>query len=232
VLLPTTHARNSRTNPIFLVHGFASCPRMLRPLERHLSRRLRREVVSVPLCPGRDDLRSSARELQRALVPYTSHRDFGYADIVAHSMGGLTATYLLKALDRGRHVRTVVTLGTPHRGTPLARIGVLVLGAASRAVWQMLPGCEFLVQLEELATPAGSRLVSIAGMRDWIVPLRSTRVASRGGQENQALADVNHTDFLLRRSVFARVAAELARGASAALPHGTGKHASSTPMAA
>lgn len=228
----TTRPRNTRTNPVFLVHGFASAPRMMRPLARHLSRALRREVITVSLCPGRDDLRNSALGLQRAMTPYTAHPDFEYADIVAHSMGGLTATYLLKVLDRGRHVRNVVTLGTPHRGTPLARLGVVVLGAISRAVWQMLPGCDFLQQLETLDTPAGSRLVSIAGARDWIVPLRSTHLATRTGQMNHALADVNHTDFLLRRSVFACVAQKLDSAIHQGLTHRAPAHTPATPLAA
>lgn len=49
-------------------------------------------------------------------------------DVVAHSMGGLVVRYALDAVQRGRDgfppsllVEDVVTLGTPHRGAPLAR---------------------------------------------------------------------------------------------------------------
>jgi hypothetical protein len=117
-------------------------------------------------------------------------------------MGGLTATYLLKALDRGRRLRSVVTLGTPQQGTPLARLGALVLGRESQAVWQMLPGCPFIEELASLGTPPRSRLVSIAGGRDWIVPQHSARVRRRAGQINRTLPDVGHTEMLVRREVF------------------------------
>ncbi|MFL5336103.1 MAG: lipase family alpha/beta hydrolase [Geminicoccaceae bacterium] len=40
--------------------------------------------------------------------------------LVGHSMGGLDARYAGSRLDRGRRISHVVTLGTPHRGTPLA----------------------------------------------------------------------------------------------------------------
>lgn len=40
--------------------------------------------------------------------------------LVGHSMGGLDARYLAAHLDPRRRVRAVVTVGTPHRGSPIA----------------------------------------------------------------------------------------------------------------
>ena len=45
--------------------------------------------------------------------------------IVAHSMGGLDARYALSRLALDRLVCCLVTIGTPHRGTPLASLGRL-----------------------------------------------------------------------------------------------------------
>lgn len=41
--------------------------------------------------------------------------------LIGHSMGGLDARYLCAELDPGRRVRAVVTLATPHRGSPIGR---------------------------------------------------------------------------------------------------------------
>jgi triacylglycerol lipase len=41
-------------------------------------------------------------------------------DVIAHSLGGLDARYALARLGLAKHVRALVTVGTPHRGTPLA----------------------------------------------------------------------------------------------------------------
>jgi triacylglycerol lipase len=41
-------------------------------------------------------------------------------DLIAHSLGGLDARYALAHLGLARRVRSLVTIGTPHRGTPLA----------------------------------------------------------------------------------------------------------------
>ena len=45
-------------------------------------------------------------------------------DIIAHSLGGLDARYALARLGLAKRVRSLVTIGTPHRGTPLADLAV------------------------------------------------------------------------------------------------------------
>lgn len=67
----------------------------------------------------------------------------GCADVpvVAHSMGGLvTRTLMLGGPDHG--VRTLVAIGTPFRGTFMARLGLLVGGA--RSCIDMSPGSDYL----------------------------------------------------------------------------------------
>ena len=44
-------------------------------------------------------------------------------DVIAHSLGGLDARYALAKLGLASRVRSLVTVGTPHHGTPLAAIG-------------------------------------------------------------------------------------------------------------
>lgn len=41
--------------------------------------------------------------------------------LVTHSMGGLDARYLISHMGWHRHVRALVTIAAPHRGTPVAR---------------------------------------------------------------------------------------------------------------
>jgi len=214
---PTTGKGHGNARPILLVHGFASNAAMMAPLARYLSRNLRRKVVRVSLSPGREDLRSSAAALERVLIEQASHPDFEYVDVVAHSMGGLTATYLLKKLDRRRRVRSVITLGTPHHGTPLARLGVAVFGSVSRALFQMVPGSDLVRELLAIDVPEGSRLVSIAGARDWLVPRRCSLLDDRPEQRNLTIAGVGHSGLLVAGAALSLVALELA---TVALPAG------------
>ncbi len=48
--------------------------------------------------------------------------------IIAHSMGGLDARFAVANLGIARRVASVVTVGTPHRGTVVADVGTGVLG--------------------------------------------------------------------------------------------------------
>lgn len=41
-------------------------------------------------------------------------------DLIAHSLGGLDARYALAHLGLAKRVRSLVTIGTPHRGSPIA----------------------------------------------------------------------------------------------------------------
>ncbi len=134
--------------PIVLLHGFASTTHVLGPLAGYLERSLGRKVLRVPLCPLRGDLRASAHRVAELLERLARSSHFRYADLVGHSMGGLVGAHLLKKIDRGRRVRLVVTLGTPHRGAPLARLGALLLGGFSRAMRQMRPDLRSRVPLK------------------------------------------------------------------------------------
>jgi pimeloyl-ACP methyl ester carboxylesterase len=181
---------------VLLVHGFAATSRMLLPLERGLRRELGRPVLRLQLGRGFRDLRDEARALEEQVGRIAAEPGFEHADIVAHSMGGLVAAYLLKELDRGARVRRVVTLGTPHRGTPAALLGVLALGAVSRAVWQMVPGSPFLRELDALPVPQGCQLLAVAAEADAIVPARYARVRTRQRHRNELLAALDHIGLL------------------------------------
>jgi triacylglycerol esterase/lipase EstA (alpha/beta hydrolase family) len=200
--------------PILLLPGFGASRQVLLPLARDLERRLSRPVVrvslgqSLPIQLG--DVRASARRVHAELEALASGARFPFVDVVGHSLGGLVATYLLKRLDRGARVRRVVTLGTPHRGTPLALAGALVLGAFSAAVWQMIPGAPLLRELERLPVPAGSSLIALSSAGDAVVPPRYARLAEVAGQANRPLARLGHLELLWSQRCFQLVRAALA----------------------
>lgn len=49
-------------------------------------------------------------------------------NVVAHSMGGVDARYAIAKEGVADRVASLTTIGTPHRGTPLADVGAQVLG--------------------------------------------------------------------------------------------------------
>jgi len=186
--------------PIVLLQGFAASSLVLVPLERYLTRRLLRPVVRLRLGGALSlhlgDIRSSAEQVAKTLDELARVPGFRYVDVVGHSMGGLVATYLLKRLDSQRRIRRVITLGTPHRGAPLALAGALLFGAFSRAIWQMLPGSSLLRELQALPVPPGSELIAVSAAGDLVVPNACAHLAAEPGHRNENLAEVDHLGLL------------------------------------
>jgi len=201
--------------PVVLIHGFLSSSHVLLPLERHIRRTLRRPVVRVGL--GRrlplhlQDVRKSALRVYEVLDALAREPGFEFADVVGHSLGGLVATYVLKRLDGGRRIRRVVTLGAPHRGTPLALAGALLFGAFSRAVWQMIPGSPLLREIEALPVPPGAEIVAVASPRDGLVPKRFATLAEAAGQWSFTAPPASHMELVFAPAILGLVSQLLAR---------------------
>jgi triacylglycerol lipase len=200
--------------PVVLLPGFCAPTRSLVALERRIERSLGRPALRFPLATGPllpiVDVRRSAARANELLGRLEREREFPYVDVVGHSLGGLVAAYWLKRIDRGRRIRRVVTLGTPHAGTPLARPGALLLGLFSRALWQMIPGSQLLRELAQEPTPVGSELIAIASRDDAVGPARWARAARAPRQRSVELARVGHAELLFSRAAFGLVASALA----------------------
>ncbi len=61
------------------------------------------------------------------LAKFIQELDTKKVNIIAHSMGGLDARYALSCLNLAEHVCSLTTIGTPHRGSPLADLGAEIL---------------------------------------------------------------------------------------------------------
>lgn len=68
----------------------------------------------APVVTPAGSIEERAAELKQA-IESTFPR--GKVHILAHSMGGLDARYMIKMLGMGRRVRTLTTVSTPHRGS-------------------------------------------------------------------------------------------------------------------
>jgi triacylglycerol lipase len=113
--------------PVVLVHGLFGFDRIGVPGARFdyfrgIARQLRAlgcDAHAVRL-PASASVPDRARELVAAIDALPHER----IDLIAHSLGGLDARYALTHLGLARRVRSLVTVGTPHHGTPLADLAV------------------------------------------------------------------------------------------------------------
>jgi triacylglycerol lipase len=113
--------------PVVLVHGLFGFDRIgvpgarfdyFRGIAKHLDGLgCHAHAVRLPLARS---IPTRAKELVAAIEALPHDR----IDLIAHSLGGLDARYALAHLGLAKRVRSLVTVGTPHRGSPLADLVV------------------------------------------------------------------------------------------------------------
>lgn len=106
--------------PIVLVHGFNASPQVNGFY--HVAEALTADghaVVTADLPPYLPPARRApllAQQIDAAMA----HYGVDHVNLLAHSMGGLDARYLISALGYGDRVASLTTISTPHRGSAVA----------------------------------------------------------------------------------------------------------------
>ncbi|MEZ4359980.1 MAG: alpha/beta fold hydrolase [Kofleriaceae bacterium] len=74
--------------------------------------------------PPVDSVATRAAALADQIDSFIATNELDEVHVIGHSMGGLDSRYLLSTLRRGAKIKSLTTLGTPHRGSPLADLGL------------------------------------------------------------------------------------------------------------
>ncbi|NUU26089.1 MAG: alpha/beta fold hydrolase [Streptomycetaceae bacterium] len=157
------------TLPVVLVHGLADNRSIFAVLRRALRREGFTSVHLVDHNPLGGDVRSKAELLGRHIAEVCERTGAPGVHVVGHSLGGLIARYHAQFLDRGERVRTVVTLGTPHRGTAAAH-----LLRAHPLVRELCPDSPVVAELAGPAPGCTTKFVAYWGDLDpFVVPCSS-----------------------------------------------------------
>lgn len=165
--------------PVLFIHGYACNSGYWRRLPRALARRGIGHAT-LDLEPIGASIDAYAEQIAAGLAALGPQP----AIIVAHSMGGLAArAYLRRHGAQG--VLAVITLGTPHQGTALARFG------PGENAAQMRPGHPWLAALAASETAQTRALfTSIYSHHDNIIaPQTSSELA---GARHVALGGIGH----------------------------------------
>ncbi|WP_329197619.1 MULTISPECIES: alpha/beta fold hydrolase [unclassified Streptomyces] len=141
--------------PVLLLHGFTDNRSVFVLLRRALASDGLRRVETYNYSPFTRDLRDTARQLARRVGELCERTGQERIDLVGHSLGGLVARYYIQRLGGDAHVRTLVTLGTPHAGTIVAPFM-----DAHPLVRQMRPGSEVMAELGAPAPGCRTRCVA------------------------------------------------------------------------
>ena len=192
--------------PVLLVHGYVNNAGALFILWRAI-KAAGHGTYTLNLTPVYADIDAYVDLLERRLAEVQACENGRPVALVCHSMGGLAARAHLRK-HGGKRVARLITLGTPHNGTVLARTA---MGENGR---QMRPGSAWLRALAAHERGAWPCPVTSIYSRDdnIVVPRRSAHLE---GARNIALDGIGHVSLPMNAAVARLVVAELAGGGSA-----------------
>lgn len=184
------------TRGVVLVHGFV-CNRGFWNPWMHVLRRQGTPFVAVNLEPLFASIDAYADTIDAAVRRMEAATGLPVV-LVGHSMGGLAIRAWLRRFEADARVHRVVTIGTPHRGTWLARTGRTVNGR------QMRIGSDWLRELAVAEPPHRAERFSCC-YSDCDNIVFPAQTASLPGASNLLIPGAAHVQLAFLPAVFAEV---------------------------
>ncbi len=134
--------------------------------------------------------------------------------IVGHSKGGLIARQYIQNHGGDRRVKSLITLGTPHHGTPLAALGVGLMGGGGlrRSPRVKIPRARVQGKQGGDPIPPGLPQTSIFSKNDLVCPAWGATLRPKPGEtsmKNLVVKGVGHTALTHDPGVYHLVRTEL-----------------------
>ena len=180
-------------DPILLVHGYRGDPSTWADMIARFAAE-GRTAVAIDL-PSEDNTVNAAR-----IRDFIADKGWGRVDLVAQSMGGLSARHFVKFLKSSARVDSYVSLGTPQYGIYTACVLPRTYGG------QMCPTSSFLRDLNRKDdTPGRAAWTTIYSTGDELVPNSASRLD--GGACHVQVSGVSHNEMDNDAGIFAHVLA-------------------------
>ncbi|MCF6746130.1 alpha/beta fold hydrolase [Blastococcus sp. KM273128] len=192
--------------PVLLVHGLVDNRSVFAVMRRSLRRRGFAAVCSWNYSPLLTDVARGAADLGEHIERICEQTGHDRVHVVGHSLGGLIARYHVQRQGGDRRVDSLVTLGTPHRGSVLAHL------APTPLIRQLRPGSPVLEELEQPAPGCRTRVTALySDLDQMVLPTRSGRCDHPDlGARNVLFRGVGHMSLPMHRGVLDEVATTLA----------------------
>jgi triacylglycerol lipase len=193
--------------PVLLVHGYM-CNRGFWWWIRRELRARGFAVATITLETPISDIEALADRLVERIDALIAETGADKVALVTHSMGGLVARAALRKAGTAR-ISRFVTLGGPHHGTVVARLG---LGRNAR---QMEPGNPWLGELNAVETTDVPTLTVWSTGDQIVVPQATSRLA---GAREAVVAGMGHVAMAFSPRIRDLIVADLSADDGAAKP--------------
>lgn len=183
--------------PVIMLHGWVHNRSAFLVMARALRRAGFAHVYSLNYSSVTDTIESAAAALADVVDETLEQTGAERCVLIGHSMGGVVARCYVQRFGGFDTVDTVVSLGTPHRGTHAAMVGV------GTAVRQLRPGSPLLQSLEETARPSNVRWISFYSDLDLLImpAINAKLVHPALDAINIRVRDTGHLSMLLSDDV-------------------------------
>ena len=194
---PIAAAAPGDPDPILLVHGYRGDPATWADMKAYLQAN-GRTVEAIDLATE-DNVKNA-----QAIAAFINSKGWTKVDLVAQSMGGLSARHFTKALRGSIVVDSYTSLGSPQYGIWSACLLPVTYGG------QMCPSSSFLRTLNTGDdTPGTTAWTTIYSINDEIVPNSSSRLD--GGACFVQVSGPRHNDMDNNATVMGHVLASIDR---------------------
>lgn len=194
--------------PLIFVHGLGGNRGNFLLMAWYLRLHGRKRSYKIHFDGGQsmDDMARALARFIRAVKRATGARQ---VELVAHSMGGLVARLAVAEHRVAPSVRTLITMGTPHKGTYPARY------ANTINLRDLRPDSPLMRRLAKKPMPAGVRGVTFWSRGDlFVLPAES---AALEGTQTVEMTPFTHYSYLIDPRSWAAVA-EALEGKTPCLP--------------
>ena len=132
----------SGERPVILCHGYMHNRSAFFLLHHRLRKAGWHNVVSPNFRPATASIPDFASQLADAVAIALVSSGSDDVDLVGHSMGGLVVRYFIQNLGGASCVRMAVTLGSPHRGSKMAALGLFGTAEQFRSDSSLIMGLD------------------------------------------------------------------------------------------
>lgn len=202
------YAVDAAATPILLVHGIVDNHTIFDSMERALRRRGFTDLSSFDYGLLTTDVRATALDLATAIERLVAESGYEKVHVIGHSLGGLISRYYIQRMGGHERVHTLVTLGTPHQGSALARVGSML-----PLVRQLRPDSDLIAELNEPAPSCDTRFLAFySDLDQLIVPRRNARIEHSDLRvRNVPVHGIGHMSLTNDRGIAFQIAAALAQ---------------------
>lgn len=135
---------------------------------------------------------------------------FDRVHIIGHSKGGIVARRYVQHYGGHRRAKSVITLGSPHHGTPTALLGAVVTSVlpSRTSIRDLLPRSALVRRLNRDTFPPEIPLTSVYSREDVVCPYWCSVLRPRPGERNLTNVEVRrvgHSELTWDPSVYAIV---------------------------